>query len=138
MTTGAGPQHDGEVLRVLGRELAGDDGVSSGDALVDPWGRAHRPVEDDGEPSADILLGDLSEDPSARGGEGDGDLPVPHGVGVCRDAGVGQLGPREERSLLDDDRPLHVGLSVLLVATALPLVEELRPLRQLTSLRLLR
>src|SRR5947208_1021974 len=126
------------AARGVGVELARDDRVASRDALVDPRRRAHRVVEDDGEPSPDILFGDLAEDPPAGGGEGDTHLPVPHRIGVRRHPRVGELGTREERPLLDDDRLLHLRLSVFLVATARPFVEELRPFRQLTSLRLLR
>src|SRR6266404_1571724 len=89
------------------------------------------------EPVTDILLRDLTEDSPAGRGEGDAHLPVPHRIGVRRHPCVGDLGTREERPLLDDDRLLHVRLSVFLVPTALPFVEELRPFGELTGQRLL-
>ena len=72
-------QHDGEVARLLDRELPGDDGAAARDPLVDARRRVDVAVEDDGELPADVLLGDLAEDrcaPSALNSMATCQLPV--------------------------------------------------------------
>ena len=48
-------QHDGELRRLVVREVAGDLGVSAADPVLDPRRRMDHAVEDDGKLLAHVL-----------------------------------------------------------------------------------
>ena len=127
-------QDDGEVARFLDGELAGDDGAAAGNTLVDPGGRIHVAIEDDGQMLANVLLSDLAENPGAHRVELDGDLPVARRVGIRLHLGTVQLGTRQQRALLDHVRHLALDLRLLVDPS---LVEELRSLGQPSGLGVL-
>ncbi len=131
---GAGPEHDGQVARLVDRKLSGDDGSPAGDALVDARRRVEVAVQDDRQPAADVLLRRLAEDARPHRVELDRDLPVAGRVRVRRDLGAVQLGPREQRLLLDDVGNLGLGLRLPVHS---PLVEDLVALGELARQRLL-
>ncbi len=123
----ARPQDDGQIARLLDGELPGDDRPAGRDPLIDARGRVHVAVQDDGQLLADVALGDLAEAPGPLRIELDGDLPIARRIGVGRDFGARELGPRQQRPLLDDDGYLLLGLSVLVHPA---LGEEFGALRQ--------
>ena len=83
---------------------------------------------------ADVLLGDLAENPGAHRVELDGDLPVARRVGIRLHLGTVQLGTRQQRALLDHVRHLALDLRLLVDPS---LVEELRSLGQPSGLGVL-
>src|SRR5215831_539713 len=105
MVTGAG--------KAPARSTIARSGAPSRDALVDARGRIDGAVQDDGQPPADVLLGDLAEDPRAGRRELDRHLPVAHRVRIGRDLGARQLGAGQQGALLDDVRNLALGLGLL-------------------------
>src|SRR5206468_2847719 len=99
-----------------------------------PRRRVDGAVEDDRQPPADVLLGDLAEDPRTGRRELDRDLPVAHRVRVGRYLGARQLGARQQGALLDHVRDLALGLRLLV---DLAPVEDLGGLRKVTGQRLI-
>ena len=83
---------------------------------------------------AHVLLGDLAEDPCARCGELDRDLPVPRRVRVGLHLRARQLRAGEERVLLDHVRDLPLRLRLLVHP---PLVQDRVRVRQIALERVL-
>ena len=64
---GAGAQHDGEIVRFLDAEIAGDFGAAAGNLLDDARRGINRAVEHDGKEFIDIGGGNRGEPPCAFG-----------------------------------------------------------------------
>ncbi len=116
----AGLEHDLEIARLLEGEAARDLRLARGNPLLDPGRRIHVAVEDNGHELADIVRGDLGEDFAPGRSQGEADIGLITLVEPY--LGVGDVGPREHRLFLDDDRnaTLLLGLGI-----DPPLVEEL-------------
>ena len=92
---GARPQDQGEVGRLLRRELAAYAPLAAGDRLLDDRDRLHAAVEDDGEVAADVGPGEGREGPRAVPVQGEPDgRPVEL---VDRRPGVAQVAARDRR-----------------------------------------
>ena len=103
----AGAQQNGEVVRALDGEVAGNLARAAEDRLADHRGRDHLVVEHDGERLADVFLRHGGEAARAVVVETEGDDRLAVAL-VEAGLGVGQVLARDDDALLD-----HIGLVVL-------------------------
>ena len=134
----AGAQQDRQIVRLLDREVAGDLPVAAEDRRLDDGRRDHVPVEDDGERTADVLLGHLAELAGSRPIEGE--IHRRPAVLIEGAAGIGEVRALHQHLLVDQDRRSSLALrrfqcgGILLVPG---LAQDLRIRRHPALLRLL-
>ena len=104
----ASTQHDGKVLRLGGRETAGDAGLAAADAALDGGGAVHLAVKHDGHTLMDVLAGDALEHGRAARVEGKPDARLVVAV-VEGGTGISHVLAGHERFLVQRDHAFRGG-----------------------------
>ena len=97
----AGAQQDGEIVRLLNGEIAGNLPGAAEDGFADDRRRNHLVVENDGERLADILLRGFGKFARAGGIEAEADDRLAVALVEAR-LGVDQIGAGDQNALLDE------------------------------------